>query len=297
MKVVVASDAPTDADSFAHVVLRYNPGSAHQAAAALASACGVDAAKGVGFSQACKAAGLSETDVKAAAEVLKGTNVATITTHSLLASTDGRTAHTVLSGAAAALAQAHNHLGNACNTAGAHELGLVPAEASNGTRAILESCVSGKTKTLLLIGADPIDQFEDATLAANALESVETLVYIAALPGSSAAYASAILPLALPAEQDGTYTSSEFRVQKMRQVLPTPGQAKPGWKLLAEIADRLKPGTAPFSAAEVMERISATVPAFSQVSFNDLPEAGYLLPQKETAFDPSALSKAWPDLK
>jgi NADH-quinone oxidoreductase subunit G len=294
MKVVVATASATEADTFAHTILRYKPGTADHAAAALASALGT--ASNVKFSDACAKAGLDESQVNAAAQILKGENITTITTHSLTTSDEGVSAYQILAGNAGSLNQAFNYMGLECNTAGAGALGLVPQSDENNTKSILENCVSGKIKTLVLVDLDPIDDLPFKDIAEKALESVENLILITSTPGASAAYATYILPMALPAEQDGTYTSSEFRVQRMKAILSPPGEAKAPWRIFTELSLRVKTGTPAFNPNEIMDEIAKTHPEFKVATYSNLPSTGVFLPQGGKPFDSKAFAGSFPKL-
>ncbi|MBX3113335.1 MAG: NADH-quinone oxidoreductase subunit NuoG [Fimbriimonadaceae bacterium] len=295
MKVVVASSHPTEADTFAHVILRYNAGSEAHAAAAIASAMG--AAPNVKLADALKKSGLDEADVKLAAEVLKTTNSATITTHSMTVDESGIAAYHILAGLAATNGGTFNYMGPECNTQGAIALGGLPdvlpgGAKANGmnTRQILQAASEGKIKTLFLVDFDPIDDYHETDLATKALENVDFLIYAASVPGSSAAYASVVLPLALPAEQDGTYTSSEGRVQRMNQIIPAPGESKAAWKVFTELLLRIKPSNLPFNAGEVMGEIAKAVPAYEPATVGKLSSTGYVLPPTQANFNSEAFA-------
>jgi NADH-quinone oxidoreductase subunit G len=293
-KVVVAHSAPTDADSFAHVVLRYKPGTQDHAAAAIAAALG--AAPSVDFSASCAKAGLAESDVKEAASVLKGESVTTLTTHSLTVSPQGIAAYHILAGSAASQSQGFNYLGLDCNSSGAKLLGLVPPTNAHNTKAILEKCASGEIKTLVLLDFDPLDDFPYRDIAEKALEKVENLILITAIPGSTAAYATHILPMALPAEQDGTYTSCEGRIQRMNQIIPAPGETKAPWRIFTELALRIKPGTPAFNPAEIMDRMAQTNPAFAETTYDKLPATGTIIKQAVKPFDSQNFNGGFPKL-
>jgi len=295
MKVVVASSHPTEADTFAHVILRYVAGSEAHAAAAIASAMG--AAPKVNLADALKKSGLDETDVKLAAEVLKSYNSATITTHSMTVNEGGIAAYHILAGLAATNGNAFNYMGLECNTQGAIALGGLPdvlpgGAKANGmnTRQILQAAAEGKIKTLFLVDFDPIDDYPETDLATKAIENVDFLIYAASVPGSSAAYASVVLPLALPAEHDGTYTSSEGRVQRMNQIIPAPGESKAAWKIFTEIMLRIKPSNLAFNAGEVMNEIVKAVPVFEPATPAKLSSTGYVLPQTKANFNSEAFA-------
>jgi predicted molibdopterin-dependent oxidoreductase YjgC len=77
-----------------------------------------------------------------------------------------------------------------------------------------------------------------------------------------------------PAEQDGTYTNLERRVQRLRQVIPDPGDAKPAWRIFAEAMVRARPQTPFFNPHEIMDEIARVVPAFEVARYEVLAEEG-----------------------
>lgn len=287
-RVVVAHDGPTDADSFADVLLRYQPGSERWAAAAIASA--LRYAPEVDFAHALARSGLAEADVKAAADALGDTDAAIICTHSLTRDDAGVAAYHTLAGLAGRAEMGLNYMGLECNSQGAIQLGGVPGSAGMDTRAILEACADGRIDTLFLMGVDPIAQFPDHELAQRALENVEYLIYCASDPGPSAAYASIILPMALPAEQDGSYTSSEGRVQRMPQIITAPGETKAPWRILTELHLRIKPGTPAFNPREIMDEIATQHPEYESARYENLPPTGTLVRTPGKGFDSEAFA-------
>jgi predicted molibdopterin-dependent oxidoreductase YjgC len=53
-------------------------------------------------------------------------------------------------------------------------------------------------------------------------------------------YADVILPAGSFAEKDGTFTNSDRRVQLIRQALPLPGEARPDWEIICDLAKRVE---------------------------------------------------------
>ena len=283
-RVVVAHSSPTEVDDFAAAVLRYNPGSEETLAKGLADLCG---GKGKA-AQIAKDTGVNEAQLEAAVEILKASGGAFVTSDTLANVNPG--AVSALANLASATGNAFNCYGLHANSAGAMELGILPdslpggvAPKSSGlnTAEILQGCVDGKIKALWLLNFDPITDFHDPELAARALESVDFLAVASGLPSEAMAYASVIVPMSLPAEQDGTYTNCEKRVQRMQQILQAPGESKPGWRIVAEVAMRVKPGTPYFNAGEIMDELAAAVPSFAVARYSQLPGEGALLPLGE----------------
>jgi NADH-quinone oxidoreductase subunit G len=262
-KVVIATSQPTDADSFAHSLIRFAEGGELEALKALSG--DVAAAKSLGISS----------DVT---DLVKG---ATIITSDLIYNLPN----------AASLVSGLDALGvlsiyaTGANDQGAHELGFVPGIGGKDTSSILEGCAKGEIKALWLAGVDPLTAFHDHDLALRALENVPFLVYSGHSQTEAAHYATIVLPQTGPAEADGTYTNCEGRVQRMHAVLAPPGTAKPGWKMFSELSVRLKQAAPPFHASQVMERIADSIPAFSNARYGQLKDSGHLLHQ-QPVFEP-----------
>ena len=92
--------------------------------------------------------------------------------------------------------------------------------------------------------------------------------------------------MAAPAEQDGTYTNCERRVQRMKQAINAPGQAKPAWRIFTECLVRAKPQTPSFNPSEIMGDIAKDHPAFEAANYDMLDGEGVLLGPAKTGVSP-----------
>lgn len=253
-RVVVAHSAETDADSFADVVLRYSPGTEAALAQALAAA-----KSGGSVAEHAQACGVDEARIREAAALLQG-DFAIVTTDSILNSDTGADALNVLGTLGGEL----NRYALAGNDQGAADLGLNSGDAS----AILAACAEGSIEALWLAGADPF-AFGDRAAVEKALELVGFLVYQGTHKTEAMGYASVVLPMAEPAEGDGTYVNAERRLQELRAVLTPPGEAKAAWRIGAELALRAGMAKPYFGAKDVAAEIAAHVPAFRGVVVGD----------------------------
>jgi predicted molibdopterin-dependent oxidoreductase YjgC len=166
------------------------------------------------------------------------------------------------------------------NAAGAELLGLVPTQGLT-TWQILEGCRDGRIEALWLAEADPAATHQEA------LENVPFLVYQGTLENEAMAYASVVLPMAAPGEQDGTWTNCEGRVQRFRQAISPPGEAKPAWRIFAECLLRAQPSTPFFNPGEVMEEIVRAHPGFAPALYSELPEEGALVARESLVGEPA----------
>ena len=301
-KVIVAHHSPTDADSFAQVILRYRAGTQNVLAAGLAKACG--ASTGPSLSEVETETGVKMGDLLMAVETLKDSQAPIASATSIYNEPHAQETIDGLAVLAQVTGGTANLYALAVNEEGAESVGLrpdslpggipltdtigrtaiekafgfmVPAEPGLGTHQALNAASNGWLKSLWLIDFDPIMDHPDRELAARALENVDFLVYQGSMDSAACAYASVILPASAPAEQDGSYTSMERRVQRMKAVLKPKGESKPDWRIFSELALRIKPSTPFFNPSEVMDEIGKVIPEYANATYANLDGDGIIL--------------------
>ncbi|MDH3679789.1 MAG: NADH-quinone oxidoreductase subunit NuoG [Acidimicrobiia bacterium] len=113
---------------------------------------------------------------------------------------------------------------------------FTPEFDGKDTDGMLRAAVDGEIDTIVLLGADPVEDFPDAALARKALEEVSTVVALDAFITSSSSLADVVLPVALFGEADGTFLNVEGRLSPLRAKVTPLGQAKADWMIAAEVA-------------------------------------------------------------
>lgn len=103
----------------------------------------------------------------------------------------------------------------------------------------------------LLVGFEPARDMADAELAARALSSADNVIALTAyVTPELEESCDVLLPLAPQAETDGTYVNCEGRWQSFAAVTKPQGEARPGWKILRVLANRLGVADSQFADAE-----------------------------------------------
>lgn len=273
--VLVASSAPTDADSFAHLVLRFNPGTE----AALARGLLAESLRlgkvalpepmkkelaGIDAKSTERATGVPADRITAACELLDADSCI-VTATTIWNDSAPQEVIECLGGLAMCLGAEFNCYPVGANEFGAERMGVLPDAAPGGkpvaspglnTVEILQACAIGKIKALWLVGVDLFATGIDRKLVENALEKVPFLVVQDIAESETTAYASVVLPMTAPAEEDGTWTNCEGQVQRIEQVIRPKGTAKPAWRVFNEFMLR-KGATRPyFNIDEVGEEIA-----------------------------------------
>ncbi|MBS1847216.1 MAG: NADH-quinone oxidoreductase subunit NuoG, partial [Actinobacteria bacterium] len=112
----------------------------------------------------------------------------------------------------------------------------LPSSAGLDTRGILEAAAAGKIDTLVLLGADPVADFADRSLAERALKAADHVIAVDLFENASNRLADIVLPAAGLGAEDGTTTNLEGRVTRVRQAVAPPGRAHADWVIAAELA-------------------------------------------------------------
>ncbi len=159
------------------------------------------------------------------------------------------------------------------NTQGCLDQGLDRA----GVDTILTGCRTGSVRALLLQGPELLRLPE----AADALIRVPFIAVLASHEGPELDPAHAVLPAAVWAEVDGTFTNYQRRVQRIRRAVPPPGEAASGWALVSGLLSRLGRPLPATSAREVFALLARTVPDYAALDYPSLGAGGRVLPWAE----------------
>jgi NADH-quinone oxidoreductase subunit G len=107
------------------------------------------------------------------------------------------------------------------------------------TEGILRAAAEGKIDTLVLLGADPLADFPDRSLAERGLIGARTVIAVDVFLTESSRKAQIVLPASAFAEDAGTHTNLEGRVTRMSQQVTAAGTSRPDWLIASELAARL----------------------------------------------------------
>ncbi len=138
--------------------------------------------------------------------------------------------------------------------------------------SILEMLTPGRLKALYIMGENPLITAPDVGLTSETLRGLEFLVVQDIFLTETAEFADVVLPAASFAEKDGTFTSIERRVQRVRAAVTPPGEALPDWKIITELSNRIGYRMDYDSPALIMKEISQVTPIYAGISYGRLDE-------------------------
>jgi predicted molibdopterin-dependent oxidoreductase YjgC len=139
---------------------------------------------------------------------------------------------------------------------------------------MLDAAVEGKLKAMFVMGEDPALTDADANHVRRALQSLDLLVVQNIFMTETATHADVFLPAALYAEKDGTFTNTERRVQRVRKAVDPPGECRPDWEIILDLAARLGYPMPFNSPEEVFQEVSRLVPTFGGITWERIENEG-----------------------
>ena len=107
---------------------------------------------------------------------------------------------------------------------------------------IMNEIHAGGIKGLLCLCFNPAVSLPDSQFTREALEKLEFFVSFEFFLSETAQHADIVFPSALHEEDEGTSTSAEGRVIRLRKAVECPGEARPDWQIMVELARRLGKG-------------------------------------------------------
>jgi NADH-quinone oxidoreductase subunit G len=159
------------------------------------------------------------------------------------------------------------------NTQGCLDQGL----GRDGVDSILEACRGGQVQALILQGPELLRVSE----VVDAVAKVPFVAVMATHEGPELDRAQVVLPAALWAETDGTFTNFQRRVQRLKAAVPAPGDAAPRWELTAGLLERLGAPLGATSAREVFVALARVSPSYDGLDFRGVGAQGRALPLDE----------------
>ncbi len=129
-----------------------------------------------------------------------------------------------------------------------------------------------KCPYLYIVGGDPMMAVPDVNNLRKALQNVNFLVVQDIFPTEIGKLAHVVLPAATWVEREATHTWIDRRVQKINKVVDPPGEAKPDWWIICQLAERMgyKDKFNFTSSGDIFEEIRSCVPQYKGITYQRL---------------------------
>jgi NADH-quinone oxidoreductase subunit G len=277
LRLVIASDRPTALDGGAEETARYAPGDAAAFLAALEAELGPDPAP----------EGPHRADAERLAGELRPGKTLVIWGERLGRGPDGQAALDALRNCVTELKCAAESGGTfsvpeGTNARGVREVGCLPGAGPGFTPAepgmtldeIKRGLTSGALDGVILLHADPVRDLPDGPGWAKALNQARTVLSISSFEDASTKAADIVFPAEAYAEKEGTVTHPDGRLQRLRPAVPRPGEVRPIWQVLAELAAALGDETGIDSAPEALSALASEVPFYAGLTPEEIGGTG-----------------------
>ncbi len=149
---------------------------------------------------------------------------------------------------------------------------------------IMAGALDRRIKGMYMMGENPFLSDPNVNKVRKALAHLEFLAVQDIFLTETAEFADVILPATSFLEKTGTYTNTDRRVQIGRAALTPPGEARPDWQILCDLADRLGYPMSYQSPEEVFAEFASLTTNYQGLTYERLGATGKLWPCP----DPSA---------
>ncbi len=153
----------------------------------------------------------------------------------------------------------------------------IPAEPGLHLTLMFEAMGTKDLRAVYCIGENPADSEADVAHARHLLSELDLLIVQDIFMTRTAEMADVVFPASVGwAESEGTVTSSERRVQRVRAAVPPPGEARDDIEIIASLANRMGANWGSPTAAELWEELRALSPMHGGMTWERLEAEGGL---------------------
>ena len=163
------------------------------------------------------------------------------------------------------------------NGRGLREVGVLPdaapglrpvAKAGRSLTEIAEGLADGSLTTLVTHKTDPLADLQGRPAWRAALKGSSYVAVAGFLTEGVATYADVVFPAEAPAEQEGTLTHPDGRLQRARPAIKKPEGVRSGWWVLAQLAAHLGDRTPLYTAGMVYAELVDDVPFYVGITLD-----------------------------
>jgi formate dehydrogenase alpha subunit len=131
---------------------------------------------------------------------------------------------------------------------------LPPKGTGAGLIEILEKCRKGAIKALYVVGENPLATLPASFGVREALEGLDLLIVQDPFLTETGQLAHIVLPACTFAEKEGTMTSQDGKVQRLRPALDPVGESLPDWQVFSAIGSALGCAAMAYESVQDVQR-------------------------------------------
>jgi len=135
---------------------------------------------------------------------------------------------------------------------------------------IMDAIHADQIHGMYIMGENPAMSDPDLTHARAALAKLDHLVVQDIFLTETAMFADVVLPASAWPEKDGTVTNTNRQIQLGRQALALPGEARPDWWIIQEMAKRLGLDWSYTHPSDVFAEMKQVMPSLDNITWDRL---------------------------
>jgi len=148
----------------------------------------------------------------------------------------------------------------------------VPLPSTKGldNHEMVDAIHDGNLKAMYLVGEEMSIVDSNANYVSAAFSKLEFFVVQDIFFSATCKFADVVLPACPSLEKEGTFTSTERRIQRLHQVFEPIEGSRPDWQIVQQVANHLGAGWNYQDPGEVMDEIASLTPMFAGVNYQRL---------------------------
>jgi formate dehydrogenase major subunit len=135
---------------------------------------------------------------------------------------------------------------------------------------MVDAILAGKLRAMYMYGEEMSLVDSNANLVSSAFEKLEFFVMQDIFFTDTCRFADVVLPASPSPEKEGTFTSTERRIQRLYEVFEPLAGTKPDWRIIQEVANRLGADWNYQHPSEIMAEIACLTPLYAGVTYQRL---------------------------
>ena len=146
----------------------------------------------------------------------------------------------------------------------------LPSTKGLDNHQMIDAIHEGKLKAMYLFGEEIALVDSNANYVRDALAKLEFFVAQDIFFSKTCQFADVVFPASPSLEKEGTFTSTERRIQRLYQVLEPLEGSRPDWRIIQDVANHLGANWNYRHPSEIYREIAALTPMFAGVTYERL---------------------------
>jgi formate dehydrogenase major subunit len=146
----------------------------------------------------------------------------------------------------------------------------LPSTKGLDNHEMIEAIHEGKLKSMYLFGEEMSLVDSNANFVGDGLSKLDFFVVQDIFFSATCHYADVVLPASPSLEKEGTFTSTERRIQRLYEVFEPLQGSRPDWQIIQDIANRLGAKWQYQHPSEIYDEVASLTPLFAGVTYERL---------------------------